>query len=249
MSLKIKKECVKPLLETKFIKVADLQYAEGCHYFNATRRSLDDLVATRSDEEFRDLVADAVTAAVILKVPGDEPRLVLSYEYRYPAGRFLLSPPAGLIDPKDAEAGIRFCREGCGEELAAEYPFAAFLKTKDPAEAASLLALSRELYEETGIRLSPGDSLFTVNPLLFSTPGMTDESNAIVCAVIENADVSVLSQAGAVGGELFDGFALVTEDEARDLILRGRDVHGNFYSAYTWIVLMYFLSGLWKQAR
>ena len=41
----IKKQNIKTLLETKFIKVFDLQYAEGRHYYNATRRSADDLVA------------------------------------------------------------------------------------------------------------------------------------------------------------------------------------------------------------
>ena len=40
----IKKQNIKTLLETKFIKVFDLQYAEGRHYYNATRRSADDLV-------------------------------------------------------------------------------------------------------------------------------------------------------------------------------------------------------------
>lgn len=34
---RIKKEQVVPLLETKFIKVYDLQYAPGKHYYDATR--------------------------------------------------------------------------------------------------------------------------------------------------------------------------------------------------------------------
>ena len=43
----IKKQNIKTLLETKFIKVFDLQYAEGRHYYNATRRSAEDRKSTR----------------------------------------------------------------------------------------------------------------------------------------------------------------------------------------------------------
>ena len=215
----IKKECIKPLLDTKYIKVADLQYAEGCHYFNATRRSFEDMAAIKSADEFSAMVPDAVTAAVILISSGEEPRLLLAYEYRYPAGRFLLSPPAGLIDEEDFDA----------------------------PEGPVLNAAGREIFQETGLKLRPSDRLFEVNPLLFSTPGITDECNAIACAVVENADLSSLTQQGAVGTECFGGFELVTEAQARDLIKQGRDKNGIFYSAYTWIVLMYFVSGMWKQ--
>lgn len=38
MRPKITKQNIKTLLETKFIKVFDLQYAEGRHYYNATKR-------------------------------------------------------------------------------------------------------------------------------------------------------------------------------------------------------------------
>lgn len=43
----------------------------------------------------------------------------------------------------------------------------------------------------------------------FSSPGMTDESNAFLCAEINVENFDMLSQAGAVGGELFDGFAIL----------------------------------------
>ena len=36
----IREENVKTLLDAKFIRVFDLQYAEGKHYFDATRRPL-----------------------------------------------------------------------------------------------------------------------------------------------------------------------------------------------------------------
>ena len=65
----IKKQNIKTLLETKFIKVFDLQYAEGRHYYNATRRSADDLVAVKSTEEFQNMLPDAVSCITILRVP------------------------------------------------------------------------------------------------------------------------------------------------------------------------------------
>lgn len=217
MKPEIKKENVKTLFESKFIKVFDLQYEEGKHYFDATRRPLDNLMAIKSDEEFKQALPDAVTCVVILNIKEDEPRLLLDYEYRYPAGQFLLSPPAGLLDPEDATA------------------------------ANPLLATARrEIEEETGLVLTSNDKLFTINPLLFSTPGMTDESNALVCAVVNITDTQALSQEGAVGSECFNGFELITKKEAAKLLSNGRDKNGIFYSVFTWAALMYFISDLWR---
>lgn len=219
MKPEIKKEKVKPLFESRFIKVFDLQYEEGKHYFDATRRPLDNLMAIKSDEEFKRALPDAVTCVVILNIKNEEPKLLLDYEYRYPAGQFLLSPPAGLLDPEDANA------------------------------AAPLLATAkREIEEETGLVLDDKDKLFTINPLLFSTPGMTDESNALVCAVVNVESTAALSQEGAVGSECFDGFELLTKADAKQLLNDGRDKNGIFYSVFTWAALMYFVSDLWKDA-
>jgi len=213
----IRKENVVSLFESRFIKVFDLQYEEGKHYYDASRRPLEKLMATKSDEEFRNALPDAVTCVVIVDVKGDEPKLLLTREYRYPTGQFLLSPPAGLIDKED----------------------------EDQAEPL-LCTAKREIEEETGIVLKDTDSLYVINPLLFSSPGMTDESNALVCAVAHLDDLSCLSQQGAVGSECFDGFVLLTADEARETLKTGRDSEGCFYSVYTWSALMYFLSDMWK---
>lgn len=213
----ILKENIEPLFDSKFIKVFDLQYEEGKHYYDATRRPLDRLAAIKSDSEFRAMLPDAVTCVVILKVKDEEPKLLLTKEYRYPAGQFLLSPPAGLLDPEDEAE-------------------------KEPV----LAAAKREIQEETGIQLSEQDTLSVINPLLFSSPGMTDESNALACAVIHLEDLSALSQDGAVGSECFDGFRLLSAAQAREILKAGKDQDGLFYSVYTWAALMYFVSDLWR---
>ena len=213
----ISKENVKPLFESKFIKVFDLQYDEGKHYYDATRRPLEKIAAIKSDEEFRTMLPDAVTCIVILHVTGDSPKLLLTREYRYPAGQFLLSPPAGLLEPEDE-------------------------RENDPI----LETARREIKEETGIELTGQDSLKIVNPLLFSSPGMTDESNALVCAIVNLDDLSSLTQQGAVGSECFDGFELLSLEEAKKILKAGRDSDGIFYSVYTWACLMYFISELWR---
>ncbi len=210
----IRKENAVALLETKFIKVYDLQYAEGKHYYDASRREVSNLAAVKSEEEFRQMLPDAVTCIVVLKTPSEEPRLLLSYEYRYPAGRYLLSPPAGLIDPSDRD----------GTE-----PLVATAK--------------REIFEETGIRVKDTDRVTVLSPLAFSSPGMTDESNALVSVVIELNDLSELTQKGAQGSELFSGFELLTKAEAEDILRKGIDKYGRFYSVYTWCALNSFISG------
>jgi len=217
-NLYISIENVETLFDSPYIRVADLQYAPGKHYLDATRRTIEDLAAVKSDEAFRKMLPDAVSCVVILEVPGEEPCLLLSYEYRYPAGRFLLGVPAGLIDEKDKAE-------------------------KNPI----LFTALRELREETGLEAGEGDCVTVVNPLLFSTPGMTDESNALVCMVLHPADLSVLSQEGAEGSEQFDGFALLTREAAEGILQKGRDEHGNYYSVYTWAALMYFVSGMWRR--
>ena len=214
----IRGENVEPMLETKFLRVFDLRYAEGKHYYDATRRQAGELAAVKDDEAFRNMLPDAVTCVVIVCRPAEEPVLLLSYEYRYPAGRFLLSPPAGLLDPDDRAEAV-------------------------PAFAAA----KREIREETGLEVTDRDRLFFVSPLVFSSPGMTDESNALVCAVLSRDALPQPSQAGAVGTECFDGFEWVTAAQAEKLLADGRDRNGFFYSVYTWAALSYFAAGTWKK--
>ena len=209
----INRERIETLWETKFLKCYDLQYAEGKHYYEASRREKDDLVVKRTDGEFRDMLPDAVTIAVVLHLPGDETRLLMSYEYRYPVGRYLLSPVAGLLDPED--------RQG-----------------DDPLVSAAV----REIREATGLTVKESDRVYVLNPCAFSTPGMTDESNAFLCAEITLDSLDDLNQDGAEGSELFDGFELLDRECVQRIFSTGRDDHGNFYSLAAWMVLGVFLT-------
>lgn len=212
--IEIKPDNVRTLLDAKFIRVFDLQYAPGRHYYDATRRTAEDLAAVKPDPEFRAMSPDAVSCFVIIHAKNQDPRLLLTEEYRYPAGRFLLSVPAGLIDPGDREN-----EEGI-----------------HPA----LKAAAREIHEETGLTVRDTDRLKLVNPLLFSSPGMTDESNALVCADLYTDDLSVLTDRGARGSELFNGFRLLTKAQAWKILEEGVDEDGIFYSVYTWCALAWF---------
>lgn len=206
------KENVDTLCETKFLKLYDYRYLEGKHYYCSSRRKTEDLVAIKSDETFKTMLPDAVTIAVVLHLPNEKPKLLLSYEYRYPVGRFLLSPIAGLLDPEDSECD-------------------------DPLRSGAV----REIFEETGIKVSENDKITILNPCAFSTPGMTDESNAFLSADITLSDTSMLNQTGAVGAELFNGFELVSVDEAKEIYKSGKDKYGNTFSLATWAILGWFV--------
>ena len=216
----IKKENIKTLFDTKFIHVYDLQYEEGRHYYDASRRKLSDLMAAKTDEEFQKALPDGVTCFIIIKCKGKEPRLLTFYEYRYPTGQYLLSVPAGLLDEADKE-------------------------TENPIFTTAI----REIKEETGLTFREGDRIEMVSPLALSSPGMTDESNGLVGVVMHVDDLSELSSEGAQGSEKFSEFELLTKEEARKILKEGRDKNGNFYSLMTWAGLMYFLTDMWKEGE
>ena len=212
MDRKINKDRIETLYESRFLRCYDLQHAEGQHYYEASRREKSDLVVKKSDEEFRNMLPDAVTIAVVLHLPGNETRLLMSYEYRYPVGQFLLSPVAGLLDPEDRQSD-------------------------NPLVNAAV----REIKEEAGLTVKETDRVYVLNPCAFSTPGMTDESNAFLCAEITLDSLDDLNQDGAVGTELFNGFELLDRKRAQEIFRTGRDEHGNFYSLATWMVLSIYL--------
>ena len=131
MNREINKDRIETLYESRFLNMFDLQYADGRHYYEATRRSKDSLVLKKKDAEFRSMLPDAVTIAVVLHLPGNETRLLMSYEYRYPVGQFLLSPVAGLLDPEDQSG-------------------------PDPLVSAAI----REIREETGLTVKEADKVY-----------------------------------------------------------------------------------------
>ena len=210
---RITRNMVNPEFTTNYLNVFDYRYAEGRHYYNATRRRADNLVAIKDEQEFIGMMPDAVSCIVIIETPDQGPRLLLTHEYRYPAGRSLLSVPAGLLDEAD-------------------------LKTDNPI----ISAAKREIREETGIEVGKSDRITMVNPLLFSSPGLTDESNAIVCARIHLKDTSVINNSGTEQTEHIGDYMLVTPDKAAEYISKCRDENGYYYSVYTWIALTFFLN-------
>lgn len=206
------KSQVKKVYDSKFIKLYDMRYKEGAHYYCASRREEESLPALLPEGGYKTLLPDAVSCIVVLHVKGESPKLLLNWEYRYPAGQYLLSVPAGLIDKEDLER-----------------------------EDALAYTAARELLEETGIMITPQDEIKIVNPFVFSTPGMTDEGNALVYIGLHRDKMPPLSQSGAVGSEKFDGFKIIDKKEAQEYLIRGRDEHGVYYPLYTWAALMFFL--------
>lgn len=205
-------ENVKTLYDARFLRLYDLQYKEGAHYYDVSRRRKEDLIALDTDDEFKVMLPDAVTIGVVVRVRGGDPKLFLNYEYRYPVGQYLLSPIAGLIDSKDKD-------------------------TKDPLITAAI----REIYEESGLKVKETDTIKVISPCAFSSPGMTDESNAFLYADISIEEEKEISHKGAEGSELFGGYELVSVEEAKKLFSTGRDKYGNFFSLATYMVLACFI--------
>ena len=203
------------LFETKFLSLFDIRYAKNKHYFTATRRKKEEIAANLSDTEFLQMLPDAVSCCVILRAAGKEDRLLLTEEFRYPVGQFLLSVPAGLIDPEDRML---------------------------PKDEAICRTAKREVEEETGMHFRENDEISIVSSCLLSSPGMTDESNAVVKMILHEPDLSCLSTKGTSGSELFKGFRILSVEEAKQIMEKGADLDGRFLSAFTWIGIRTFLS-------
>ena len=216
----IRADQTRTLADARFIKLYDLAYEDGRHYFEASRREAHDLLALRSQDEIDQALPDAVSCCLVVEAPGEPPRIVMTYEYRYPTGQYVLGIPSGLIDERDIAGGNPLVD-----------------------------SMTREIGEECGIRLGAQDDIWVINSLLFNTPGLTDESTALLCAVAHVESYETLSQAGAEGSEQFAGFELLTQDEARAVLAQGRDPHGHFYPMVSWAALAYFASGFWRDLR
>ncbi|HPW52757.1 MAG TPA: NUDIX hydrolase [Erysipelotrichaceae bacterium] len=100
----------------------------------------------------------------------------------------------------------------------------------------------RELKEETGLEVK---EIRLISPLLFSSPGMTDESNAMVCVFVD--DIENYTSKNCEGGEQFSGYSLLTKNQAIQLLDQVCDENDNYFSVYTHFALLYFISELWKK--
>ncbi len=208
----MEKEKIGLRYDAGFLKMYDYEYKKDQHYYWTSRRKKDDLIAAVPDADHRNIQADAVSCFVILNIKDQPLRLLLNWEFRYPAGQYIMSVPAGIIDKEDK-----------ANERTLE------------------ITAARELYEETGILLTEEDEITVVNPCVYSTPGLTDETNALVYISINRDEMPELNHGHAEGSEKFEGFCLVTKEEAQEYLSTGRDKRGMFYPLYTWAALMFFM--------
>jgi ADP-ribose pyrophosphatase len=104
--------------------------------------------------------------------------------------------------------------------------------------------MSREVFEECGIVLTESDTIEVVNPFLYNSPGLTDESCALLAVTVRSE--ATLTHAGAQGTERLADFVLIERDVARVILRDGRDPWGNRYPFVTWAALMCFVHGVWE---
>ena len=97
-------------------------------------------------------------------------------------------------------------------------------------------AAKREIKEETGLTVQ---KMEMINPLMFSSPGFTDESNAMIAAY---SDDIRFTQKNCEETECFNGYILLSKDEAQQLLKLPCDKKYNFFSVYTIIAILYFLN-------
>jgi len=231
-----KKVCI--ISDKKFLKFFDIEYEEGKHYFAVTRRDVEKSFAVLSEKEAKLSLPDAVTIVLIIKNAKGESYLYLNYEYRYAAGRFLLSPPAGLIDKNERISCENELKTLASDSLS---EIESIKRYEDLVRKTLIGASVREIKEETGYDAK--DAEFTVlSDVMFSTPGMTDESNALIKCVITVNDEKNHGLNAPDGTELFGGYELLSKEDARKVIKDGRDRYGNFYSIYTYCALQEFFN-------
>lgn len=204
--------------DEKFIKLYKVTYEDDHKYIIASRRDKDDLAMSKRDYEFSAEYPDAVSMFVIFCIDHKE-YLLLMDEYRHPLGRYILGVPAGIID--DSDKAMMY-----------------------PVQAAAM----RELYEEIGIDISKQEhyNAFLISKEAFSSPGFTDESNALFGIVSTLNSADELNHNNAESTELLGNFKLLNKSDAKKLIMRGVDDRGFALPLITFAALNYFISDIYK---
>lgn len=113
---------------------------------------------------------------------------------------------------------------------------------------AILHTAERELKEETGIdvnKLSKTKESI-LNREAFSTPGFTNESNALVCMQAEIESSDVLTNKNNEDSEHITMYRLIGKEEAIKFIQTGKDDFGNSIPLITYTALLYFISGIYE---
>ena len=78
------------------------------------------------------------------------------------------------------------------------------------------------------------------------SPFIMQSTESLVQITLNREEMPKVSQDGAVGTECFDGFLLLTREEAQKILKDGVDDQGLFYPLYTWAALMCFVTGMWE---
>lgn len=106
-----------------------------------------------------------------------------------------------------------------------------------------LQAANRELYEETGILSERIIGEKVISPLMFCSPGITDEGVAFVCMIVKGTP-GLLNHEHSSESELFRRARYISGEEAFNMIKEG-DMGHSFCSIVSWCALLYFQSGCW----
>ena len=183
---------------TRFIKLYDLAYEDGAHYFVASRHDRADLRALMGSEERARALPDAVSCCLILAPDGEDPRLVLFWEYRYPTGQYVLSIPSGLVDAADIVASDSFQFRGgyraAKELLDREQKSDGIIAFNDFLAMGALQAV-----EEAGLKAGTDIAVVGFDNILFSslpsidlttiTPSNTELGNTAMQIICESYEI------------------------------------------------------------
>lgn len=160
---------------------------------------------------------------VAVKIDEDEPKIVLTSEYRIPLLAREISFPAGLIDDADYEDSNLFA--GIAHELR---------EGNALIKAAATRAAIRECWEETNLAFTP---LIVSPPNLYTSAGMTNEAAIFVMGTVTGDPSSKNS------GKSEDIEVHILNLNSIQLFLEGKNklFSGHAMSGKAWMILQPFV--------